>query len=578
MQKIIKKVIVLILAITICLSMMSISFAEESNASNFEIENFDIELNVREDNKVEVKETIDVHFFKEESHGIYRSIPIWEKYTGEDGNTIEKRAKVTDFKCDGEMVSFDSSATLFKAKIGDPNRLVPQYKTYNISYTYDLGKDTYKGKDEFIFHAFGDDLGGKVAYGKITLKFTNSLGEELSTKITKEQLQVWKDKCRKENIYDKGKNNDTQTSVATSGDSIVINLSDITGAITTEVVLPEGYFYTATDTYENNSFVLCCITILISISSAVVWFIFGKDDKVETTQIINCPPENLDPAYIGAVMKPEGISYSKYNALAVSLASKGYISIAKDPKQKNNFFVKRLIDINKPLPSNVKELSDNEKLIYQSIFKGNELIVSLKDNKIDETKLIEIDKNILNFNKKIYEKKASMLQVIYLALVLISLMILVVSFNVIKDMRPESNWIYIVSIILWIASLVFTILMRNKTSYGDKLSSEVKAYKEFLSKFNREQCIEFLRNNPKYFYETLPYTYVFGISKNWLKDINTYPDLAQYCNNPYFNNSMMFLAYHYIFINNLNNPSNYYSSTGGDCGGGVGGSSGVSSW
>ena len=577
MQKIIKKVIVLIFAITICLSMMSISFAEESNASNFEIENFDIELNVREDNKVEVKETIDVHFFKEESHGIYRSIPIWEKYTGEDGNTIEKRAKIINFQCDGEKVSFESSGTIFKAKIGDPDRLVPQYKTYNISYTYDLGKDTYKGKDEFIFHVFGDDLGAKVAYGKITLNFINSLGEETSTKVTKDQLLIWKDKLRKENIYDKGKNNDTKTSVSTSEKGIVINLADITGTITTEVVLPEGYFSTATDTYENNSFIVCCIAMLISISAVIVWFIFGKDNKVETTQIIEYPPENLDPAYIGAVLKIEGISYSKYNALAVSLAAKGYISIAKDPKQKNNFFVKRLIDINKPLPSNIKELSENEKLIYQSIFKENELIVSLKDNKIDETKLIEIDKNILEFNKKVYERKSSILQSVYLGLNLISIILLVASYNFIKDMNPASNWIYIIATILGIIAWVFTFLMRNKTSYGDKLASEVKSYKAFLNKFDREQCIRLLKSNPKYFYETLPYTYVLGISKNWLKDINTYPDLAQYCNNPYFNNSMMFLAYHYIFINNLNNPSNYYSSTGGDCGG-CSGSSGVSSW
>ena len=55
MQKIMKKIIVLIFAIAICLSITNISFAEENNEKNFEIENFDIELNVKEDNKVEVK-------------------------------------------------------------------------------------------------------------------------------------------------------------------------------------------------------------------------------------------------------------------------------------------------------------------------------------------------------------------------------------------------------------------------------------------------------------------------------------------------------------------------------------------
>ena len=568
MQKIMKKIIVLIFAIAICLSITNISFAEENNEKNFEIENFDIELNVKEDNKVEVKETLEVHFFKEDSHGIYRAIPIWEKYTGEDGKTIEKRAKIIDFKCDGEKISDDSSATMFRAKIGDPDRLVPQYKTYNISYTYDLGKDPYADKDEFIFHAFGDDLGGEVPYGKITLRFAD-------TQITKEKVLVWKDKFRKENIYDQGKNNDTQTSVATSENGVVINLTNVTGSITIETVLEEGYFATATETYDNVSLILCIVIMLVSISTIVVWFIFGKDNKVEETQVICYPPENLDPAYIGVVLGTDGISYSKYNALAVSLASKGYINIAKDPSNKDNFFIKKLIDINKPLPNGVKELSDNEKLIYEAIFRGSEVIVSLKEDKIDEIKLQQIDENTKKFREKIFEKKSSILQIVYAILEILSVIVLLISFFAIRDMNPASNWIYAVTLIIWIVSLVFTFLLEKKTSYGDKLAAEVKNYKEFLKGFDKEQCMNLLKDNPKFFYETLPYTYVFGITKNWLKEINAYPDLSNFCNTVYFQNSMMFLAYHYIFINNLSNPSSYH----GDAGfGGLGGSSGVGSW
>lgn len=577
MQKIMKKIIVLIFAIAICLSITNISFAEENNDKNFVIENFDIELNVKEDNKVEVKETLEVHFLNEYSHGIYRAIPIWEKYTSEDGKTVDKRAKITDFKCDGEKISYNSSATMFRAKIGDPDRLVPQYKTYNISYTYDLGKDTYVDKDEFIFHAFGDDLGGEVLYGKITLKFDNSLDKEKSTKVGKEQLLIWKDKFAKENIYDKGKNNDTQTSVAINEEGIVINLSKITGSITTEVVLPEGYFSTAKDTYDNNSFIICCVTLLISISAGIAWFIFGRDNKIKETQVVTYPPENLDAAYIGVVSGNEGVAYSRYNALAVSLSSKGYISIAKDPSDKENFLVKKLIDINKPLPNNVKELSENEKLIYEAIFRGEHDIVSLKDDKIDETKLEQIDKNAKEFRKKLFVKKTTAMQIAYACLEFVSLFMLIIAFFAVKDTHPGNNYIYIVSLIAWIISMVFTILLEKRTSYGDKLTAEVKSYKEFLKGFDAEQCKNLLKDNPRFFYETLPYTYVLGITKNWVKDVNSYPDLAKYFNSPYFQDSMMFLAYHYIFINNVSNPSNYHGGSGGNFGG-LGGSSGVGSW
>ncbi len=568
MQKIMKKIIVFIFAIAICLSITNISFAEENDDRNFVIENFDVELNVKEDNKVEVKETLQVHFFKEDSHGIYRAIPIWEKYTGEDGKTIDKRAKITDFKCDGEKIEDKSSATMFRVKIGDPDRIVPLYKTYNISYTYDLGKDTYTDKDEFIFHAFGDDLGGEVSYAKITLKFENS-------KIARDQISIWKDKFRKENIYDNGKNNDTQTSVSTSENSVVINLTNVTGSITIETVLEEGYFATAKDTYGNVSLILCVVVMLISVSTVVVWFKFGKDNKVKEATVVCYPPENLDPAYVGVVLGSEGITYSKYNALAVSLASKGYVNIAKDPSNKDNFFIEKVIDINKPLPSGVKELSDNEKLIYESIFRGKEGIVSLKEDKIDETKLQQIDENAKKFREKIFEKKSSILQIVYAILEILSVILLMASFFAIKDMNPANSWTYAVTLIIWLVSLVFTFLLEKKTSYGDKLAAEVKSYKEFLKGFDKEQCANLLKDNPKFFYETLPYTYVFGITKNWLKEINSYPDLSQFCDSVYFQNSMMFLAYHYIFINNLSNPSSYH----GDAGfGGLGGSSGVGSW
>ena len=50
MQKIMKKIIVLIVAIAICLSITNISFAEENDDKNFVIENFDIELNKEKGN------------------------------------------------------------------------------------------------------------------------------------------------------------------------------------------------------------------------------------------------------------------------------------------------------------------------------------------------------------------------------------------------------------------------------------------------------------------------------------------------------------------------------------------------
>ena len=179
------------------------------------------------------------------------------------------------------------------------------------------------------------------------------------------------------------------------------------------------------------------------------------------------------------------------------------------------------------------------------------------------------------FREKYFEKKSSIIQITYLLLEFVSLIILIISFFAVKDMNPVNNWIYVVTLIMWLVSIVFMCLLEKKTSYGDKLAAEVKSYKEFLKGFDKEECTKLLKENPKFFYETLPYTYVFGATKNWLKEINASPDLAKFCKAAYFQNSMMFLAYHYIFINNVSNPSSYHGGAGF---GGLGGSSGVGSW
>ena len=106
------------------------------------------------------------------------------------------------------------------------------------------------------------------------------------------------------------------------------------------------------------------------------------------------------------------------------------------------------------------------------------------------------------------------------------------------------------------------IILEISTGGGKSLCA-LKQIEKILSESNRQEK-KVLIVIPK-----------LALIKNWLKEINTSPDLAKFCKTAYFQNSMMFLAYHYIFINNVSNPSNYH---GGGSYGGLGGSSGVGSW
>ena len=134
-----------------------------SSADGFTIEKYDIVLNVKENNKIEVEENIIVNFYNEGHHGIYRFIPTWLEYTGKDEKTISRKSKIIDLKAIGEEYSISTVKGKKKIKIGSADVILPTGDhQYKITYTYDQGQDPYTGFDEFIFHAFGDYWGTRI--------------------------------------------------------------------------------------------------------------------------------------------------------------------------------------------------------------------------------------------------------------------------------------------------------------------------------------------------------------------------------------------------------------------------------
>ena len=60
-------------------------------AENFVIKNYDVQINVKENNVLNIKETIDTNFHKR-SHGIFRTIPLINKIVRADGTKETKKA------------------------------------------------------------------------------------------------------------------------------------------------------------------------------------------------------------------------------------------------------------------------------------------------------------------------------------------------------------------------------------------------------------------------------------------------------------------------------------------------------
>ena len=58
--------------------------------------------------------------------------------------------------------------------------------------------------------------------------------------------------------------------------------------------------------------------------------------------------------------------------------------------------------------------------------------------------------------------------------------------------------------------------MERKTALGESLYARIKGFKEFLETTEKAMLESQVEKNPNYFYDILPYTYVLGISKEWI--------------------------------------------------------------
>ena len=354
-------------------------------ADGFDISAYNVVLDVNEDNTIEVTENLTVNFTSNYKHGIYKFTPQWLEYTGKDGETIKRKSTVTNYRAVGDEYTVDSVKKKKRIKIGSADEYVGVgEKTYLIKYTYDMGKDPYKGFDELIFHAYGDYWGTEIKNASIQVNMPKN--------ISGTQINFFLDKYRETNAND-------FVDYSVSGNTIYAKFNqekyleyqkkdycsyefrvdeygnckmpeymekELVRSLTIDVELPEGYFVGGSWNYGWGSFIICLITFAITVWNFIRWKKFGKDfpNKAETVEFY--PPENFSSAEIGYIYGRQ-TNKKLTISLIVQLASKGYIKIDEIEKNK-----KKEIQITNLMIRPVEQLSfDN--LIPDRVIKVKKL-------------------------------------------------------------------------------------------------------------------------------------------------------------------------------------------------------------
>lgn len=419
--------------------------SSSEEADGFTIESFNINLDVKEDNKVDVIENIVVNWTNANHHGIYRYIPNWLEYTAKDNKTIKRRSVVTNLKTDLEPYETDRVNKKDRIKIGYASKTVELgLHTYQIKYTYDMGSDPYSGFDEFIFHGFGDFWGTEIKNASMDITMPKS--------IENKDINFFMDKYRKENMNDYVNYtvNKNQLSLRFDSDKYYNaklkeycddedNLNDygycdteefknnfdgLDKSLTVDISLPENYFTKGSYNYGFISIILIIISIIITILIIYFFIRYGKNNKKIARTIEFYPPDNLDSSEIGYIYNGDMDSKKLVISLLISLASKKYIKI--DQKDKDIIFtnlnkwpkiksgnVKHLIKINK-LKDIDDNLTDSQKSLMNYIFRnGNNAELSSRFTTFDKYKDYLVNNGYIEItydNTKEYEKEKKQLK------------------------------------------------------------------------------------------------------------------------------------------------------------------------
>ena len=153
----------------------------------------------------------------------------------------------------------------------------------------------------------------------------------------------------------------------------------------------------------------------------------------------------------------------------------------------------------------------------------------------------------------------------------------------------KDDYHYLIGIIFGIICIIGMILlfkiMPKRTKYGNEILGKIKGFKRFLETAEKQKLEAMVMENPTYFYDILPFTYVLDVSDKWIKKFET---ISLQAPNWYDGYSSFSTTSFCSFINSTmssassamsSSPSSSSSGTssgGGSSGGGSGGGGGGS--
>lgn len=526
--------------------------------AGYDITAYDIIINIGEDNVYHVTETITADFHVP-SRGIYRYIPLRQEmeWKTEDNtkrviyNTKIDSVSVQDFPFDtyidnGNMV----------IKVGDPNKFNTGKVVYDISYDHALGDDKIDEGDFVYYNLIGTYWDCSIS----GISFTVTMPKDFDG----DSLRFFSGAF--------GSAGNAPVEYSTSDNMITGELAKTLRpgeGLTMQLDLPEGYFDAPPEFPWQAVFIAASLALVLA--ALILFLLFGRD-RALPRPVEFYPPDGVTPAEAAYIISGS-VDNKDVVSLVIYWASKGFISIEQTGK--NDFKLVKLKD----LTDNTHEYEKT--LFFAIFNGRQSVLISkLRENIYNEVESVKLQIPPLysGKGKRLYTLLSLYMGILSLfsvwLLVMASLFIalyrlfysaqtaliysFVGAFIIMLPIRSLSQslskWhgkgrgkrtalltgsligsvvllsayaafmysqglflgsIFISGAVLFLG--IISVYMRKRTKRGSDLLGRILGFKNFLEVAEKERLELLSQDNPSYFYDILPYAYVFGVSEKWAK-------------------------------------------------------------
>lgn len=553
----------LLLTLLVPSTVFASSISEEEDTTNttsfpYEITNYSIHIDVNEDNSMDITQKISVNF-NEPRHGIFLKLPIRNKITRLDGTKSRNHAKISNVSADNSFTTSTDNG-YYIIKLGSADTTVTGPQEYTIKYRYDIGRDPSRDYDEFYYNLVGTEWDTRIEF----VEFSITMPKDFEKEYLGFSVGNFGSTASEDVRY---------TVNGTTIEGYYLNSLDPYEGITVRLQLPEGYF-TTDSSYNSIRLLMFIIPAICLLISFLLWLKYGKDDRpIETVEFY--PPEGFNSLEVGFLYKGRA-EKEDVVSLLVYLAGKGYLSLS-EIEEKAIFGSKKTFQITK-----LKDYDGNneyERIFLTELFSTKTTVTAADLNLKFYRTVNRILAKINTYKNKVMLNHSVILQQIFVILgILLSLMVtitiptleiasigeVIISLMVMLFYIPfyaviftkgipiifrifwggltviqslvffctlpmlEAMFLdpfYFVSVLFGIGCIVgmivFCKLMPKRTPYGTQIFGRVLGFKRFLLTAEKNRLEALVMDNPTYFYDILPYTYVLGVSDKWIEKFGT---------------------------------------------------------